>query len=139
MRTDAVCTTRTCYASGVARLAVHHPSQPMTLLSDNLTARRDSLGLSVPQVHAALNARGIDVAFSTVAGWFNGSRGVRKMEHLKALCAVLQTDLNSLGKDEIEVAEGPVDSTVIRELRDLAPAQREAVLAVIRTMKGGAI
>lgn len=108
----------------------------MTRLSENLTARRESLGLTVPQVHAALNARGIDVAFSTVAGWFNGNRGVRKMEHLKALCVVLQTDLNTLTGDEVEIAEGPVDVTVVRELRELSPAQREAVLAVIRTMRG---
>lgn len=107
----------------------------MSQLSDNLTTRREQLGLSVPQVHAALNERGFDVAFSTVAGWFNGSRGVRKMEHLKALCAILQTDLNSLTGDEIEVAEGPIDATVVRELRELTATQREAVLAVIRTMR----
>lgn len=111
------------------------PSQPMTHLSDSLTTRRESLGLSVPQVHAALNARGVDVAFSTVAGWFNGNRGVRKMEHLKALCVVLQTDLNTLMGDEVEIAEGPVDVTVVRELRELTPTQRESVLAVIRAMK----
>ncbi|HXI14752.1 MAG TPA: helix-turn-helix transcriptional regulator [Chloroflexota bacterium] len=108
----------------------------MTQVSDNLTARRESLGLSVPDVHDALLARGIEVAFSTVAGWFNGSRGVRKMENLKALCAILQTDLNGLGGDEIEVAEGPVDATVVREMRALDPVQREAVLALIRAMKG---
>lgn len=108
----------------------------MSRLSDNLLARREELRLTVPQVHAALNARGTDVAFSTVAGWFNGSRGVRKMEHLLALCAVLQTDLNTLTGDEVEVAEGPVESTIAREVRDLPPAQQEAVLALIRSMKG---
>lgn len=108
----------------------------MSQLSLNLTARRESLGLTVPDVHAQLNRRGFPVAFSTVAGWFNGSRGVRKMEHLKALCAILQTDLNTLTGDDIEVAEGPIDATVVRELRDLSQVQREAVLAVIRTMRG---
>lgn len=109
----------------------------MSQLSDNLTARRDKLGMSVPEVHAAMNRMGFDVAFSTVAGWFNGNRGVRKMEHLKALCVVLQTDLNSLGSDEIEFADGKVEASVIRELRDLTPAQQEAVLALVRSMKGG--
>lgn len=108
----------------------------MTPLARNLTARRESLDLSVPDVHEKLNRRGVDVAFSTVAGWFNGNRGVRKMEHLKALCAVLQTDLDSLTRDEIEVAEGPLDVTLVREIRELEPAQREIVLAVIRGMKG---
>jgi transcriptional regulator with XRE-family HTH domain len=108
----------------------------MTPLATNLTARREKLGLTVPEVHAELNRRGFPVAFSTVAGWFNGSRGVRKMDHLKALCAILQTDLDSLTKDEIEIAEGPVDATVVREIRELTPAQREAVLALIRSMRG---
>lgn len=107
----------------------------MSQLSINLTDRRESLGLTVPQVHVALNQRGIDVAFSTVAGWFNGSRGVGKMEHLKALCAVLQTDLNTLTDDEVEVAEGPMDATIAREVRDLPVAQKEAVLALVRSMK----
>jgi transcriptional regulator with XRE-family HTH domain len=107
----------------------------MSQLSDNLTARRESLGLSVTDVHSALNRAGFPVAFSTVAGWFNGSRGVRKMEHLKALCAVLQTDLNTLAGDEVEVAEGKVEASVVREMRELSETQREAVLALVRSMK----
>lgn len=108
----------------------------MSQLSDNLTSRRNALGMSVPEVHAALSRLGYDFAFSTVASWFNGNRGVRKMEHLKALCAVLQTDLNTLGGDEIEIAEGQVEATILRELRNVSPAQREAVLALVRSMKG---
>ena len=107
----------------------------MTLLSDNITARRKALGLSVPSVHAALVRRGIDVAFSTVAGWFNGSRGVRKMEHLKALCVVLETDMNGLTGDEAEVVEGKVEVSIARELRNVDPTQREIVLALVRSMK----
>jgi transcriptional regulator with XRE-family HTH domain len=107
----------------------------MSQLSDNLTSRREELKLSVPKVHAALNRLGYDVAASTVAGWFNGSRGVRKMEHLKALCVVLQSDLNTLAGDEVEIAEGKVEAAVVRELRDLTPAQREAILALARSMK----
>lgn len=58
------------------------------------------------------------------------------MEHLKALCVVLQTDLNALTGDEVEVAEGPVEATIAREVRALPAAQQEAVLALIRTMAG---
>ncbi len=108
----------------------------MSQLSDNLTSRRISLGMSVPDVHAALNRLGYDLAFSTVASWFNGNRRVRKMEHLKALCVVLQTDLNTLAGDEIEIADGRLESTIVRELREISPAQREAVLALVRSMKG---
>ncbi|GAB2494116.1 hypothetical protein GCM10027266_09320 [Arenimonas alkanexedens] len=59
------------------------------------------------------------------------------MEHLKALCMVLETDLSALAGDEIEVANGKVEASVLRELRELSPAQREAVLALVRSMKGG--
>lgn len=110
-------------------------SQPMSQLSDNLTSRREELKMKVPDVHAALNRLGIDVAPSTVFGWFNGSRSVRNMDHLKALCAVLQSDLNTLAGDEIEIAEGKVETSVVRELRELSPTQREAVLALVRSMK----
>lgn len=136
MRSAGVCTTRTAYAIGVARLMRQVQSQPMSQLSQNLTARRESLGLSVPEVHAALNRRGYPVAFSTVAGWFNGSRGVRSMEHLKALCEILETDMNALTGDDVEVTEGPMEATVVRDLRGLTPPQREAVLALIRSMRG---
>lgn len=108
----------------------------MSHLSDNLTNRREELGMLVEDVQAAMNRAGFDVAYSTVAGWFNGSRGVRKMEHLKALVAVLQSDLNTLAGDEVEIAEGRLESTLVRDLRDLTPAQREAVAAIVRTMKG---
>jgi transcriptional regulator with XRE-family HTH domain len=108
----------------------------MTPLARNLTARRESLGLTVREVQEELNRRGYDVPYPTVAGWFNGNRGVRSMENLKALCAVLQTDLDSLHRDEIEFADGPIEATVIREIRELEPGQKELVLAVIRGMKG---
>ena len=107
----------------------------MSKLSDNLTARREQLGLTVPQVHEELNRRGVPVAFSTVAGWFNGNRGVRNMENLKALCAVLQTDVNSV-TGEMEIVEGPVQTTIAREVAELSQVQQEAVLALIRSMKG---
>jgi transcriptional regulator with XRE-family HTH domain len=107
----------------------------MSILSANLTARRESLGLSVTDVHARLEQRGVEVAYSTVAGWFNGSRGVRGMENLKALCAVLETDMNTLTGDDIEVVEGKVEVTVARAMRELEPMQQEAVLALIRAMR----
>lgn len=91
--------------------------------------------MSVADVHVQLNKLGHDVGYSTVAGWFNGNRGVRSMEHLKALCVVLQTDLNSLTGDEVEIAEDPIDASVVREMRDLTAVQREAVLALVRSMK----
>lgn len=109
----------------------------MSALSQNLTARRESLGLTVPQVHAALTLRGINVAESTVYGWFNGSRGVRNMEHLRALVGVLQTEVDRMLGDEAEVVEGTTQVMIARELHGLSDLQMEAVLATIKAMKGG--
>ena len=82
-----------------------------------------------------MSKRGFKVAYSTVAGWFNGNRGVRSMEHLKALCAVLRTDLNALTDDEIEIAQDSGEAAFLRELRKLTPKQREAIVAIMRVMK----
>lgn len=79
--------------------------------------------------------RGVDVAESTVYSWFNGSRTVRKMDHLKALCAVLQTDLNAMGGDDIEVAEGALKVTLAREISALDEASQQLVLALVRSLK----
>lgn len=108
----------------------------MSQLARNLTSLRERLGLTVPDVHRALLARGIDVAESTVYGWFNGSRGVRKMEQLKALCAILQTDLNGLTSDEIALVEGPVPATIARETAELDEASQQLVLALVRSLRG---
>lgn len=107
----------------------------MKLLARNLKARRDALGMTVPQVQQALLLKGVDVAPSTVFGWFNGSRGIRKMEHLKALCAVLQTTINEMSADEIEVVEGPVPATIARETAELDEASQQLVLALVRSLK----
>jgi len=107
----------------------------MNSFSENLTAKRVALGLSVVQVHQELNRRGIPVAFSTVAGWFNGSRGVRNMKHLRALCDVLHTNLNEIANDGVEVMEEPKTIAIVRELESLTELQKEAVLAIVRAMK----
>lgn len=106
----------------------------MSQLARNLNTLRDALGMTVPDVHRALEARGVDVAESTVYSWFNGSRGVRKMQHLKALCAILQTDLNAIGGDEIEVTEGAVPVTIAREIAALDEASQQLVLALVRSL-----
>jgi len=107
----------------------------MSQLARNLNAQRDRLGLTVPEVHRALHLRGMDVAESTVYGWFNGSRGVRKMDHLRELCSVLQTDLNAVGGDDIEVSEGAIAVTIARETAALDEASQQLVLALVRSLK----
>lgn len=62
-----------------------------------LNARMSELHMDVRDVTAELNRRGVAVAYSTVAGWFNENRGKRwDVTELAALLAVLKTDLRTL-------------------------------------------
>lgn len=108
-------------------------SQPLSQFARNLTNRRESMGLEVKDVAAELTRRGFDVAYPTVAGWFNGSRGVRwKVDELKAVLDILQTDLQAMTDGEIEVVDGSkVKVELARRLRDLPEAQAEALLALL--------
>lgn len=108
----------------------------MSQFTDNLTARREQLGLTVPQVHQELNRRGVDVAFSTVAGWFNGSRGGRwKVEELKELLDVLQTNLEEMAGGDVELVDEPLPAAIAREVRSLSPVQQQSLLAMVKAMK----
>ena len=79
----------------------------MSTLASNLTARRKTLGMSIADVTARLNAADVQVAESTVAGWFNENRGVRwKMEQLYALVGILQTTIDEMMDGEGVVIEG---------------------------------
>jgi hypothetical protein len=111
----------------------------MSQFHSNLTARRDALGLEVADVHAELNRRGFDLAYSTVAGWFNGSRGARwRVDELRALLDILQTDLKEMA-GEAELVEKPVPAAAAREMQELTEEQQQAVLVLIRSMKGSPV
>lgn len=107
----------------------------MSALSENLNRRRTELKLTVPDVTAELQRMGIEVAYSTVAAWFNGGRKPMAMDHLKALCAVLDTSISEMAGEDPEFAQNAFESTLLEESRALAPAQREAILAIIASMR----
>ena len=106
----------------------------MKLPRSNLQARLSDLGLSVKKVHAEMNRRGHDVKYSTVAGWLNGSRGVRDMQHLRELCDILESDLDTLSAGKLELAEKPVDVAITRGAKKLPDAKKELVLALIKSL-----
>lgn len=109
----------------------------MTSFQSNLNKRRDDLKKTVDDVTAELNGRGFAVRYSTVAGWFNGSRGERwKVDELRALLDVLQTDLETMGAGEAELVEEPVPAATAREMRNLTAEQQQAILAMVRSMHG---
>ncbi len=111
-------------------------SQPLSRFALNLNARRESLGLEVKDAAAELNRRGFDLAYSSVAGWFNGNRGERwKVKELRALLDILQTDLDAMAGDEASLIEEPVPASIGRESRALTEAQQQAILAMIRSMR----
>lgn len=110
----------------------------MSKISANLTARRDALGLKNDDVLAELSRRGIERAYSTVASWFNGTRGSRwDMDELKALLDILQTDLDSITEGQVELVEEKLPAATAREMRGLTEEQQQAVLAMVRVMRGG--
>lgn len=110
-------------------------SRPVKLPKANLQARLTALSLTVREVHARLSRMGVDVAYTTVAGWFNGSRGIRDVEHMKALCTALETDLGQLSGGKAELVEEPLDIAISRESRGLTDAQKQALLLMARTMR----
>lgn len=57
------------------------------------------------------------------------------MQHLRELASILQSSIDALTGDDVEVAEGPLPATIVRELEGLSQVQKEAVLATIMAMK----
>lgn len=57
------------------------------------------------------------------------------MEHLKALCAVLETTISEMAGEDPQFAQNDFESLLLTESRSLAPEQREAVLAIVRSMR----
>lgn len=106
----------------------------MSQLSDNLTKRMHALGMDVQDVVDGLARLGVIAAYSTVAGWLNGSRGGRwKVDELKALLDVLQTDIDAMA-GSAEVVEAPIPAVIAREAQHLDEAQQQLVLAMVRSL-----
>lgn len=75
-------------------------------------------------------------ALATVGHWCNGTRRPRKMEHLAAMCQVLDLSLDDVLVQNEDEAKTAIEQKVIRGLRGLDPAQQEYVLATITMLKG---
>jgi len=106
----------------------------MSLFTDNLTARMKGLDMDLGQVTAELNRRGINVGYSTVAGWLNGNRGTRwDVKELQGLLDVLQTDLAAMA-GQAELVEAPIPAVTAKEMQKLTPAQQESILALVKAM-----
>ena len=107
----------------------------MRTLHENLAARRAALGLTIGDVHARLALKGVYLSASAVGHWFTGRGKPQKMEHLKALCEVLETSISEMAGEDPEFARNGQESVWLHDFRNMTPAQREAVLALVRSMK----
>lgn len=124
-------------ASPPATFFFMEESQPLSQFTFNLNAQRERLGLEVKDIAAELNRRGFEVAYTTVAGWFNGNRGKRwVVEELEALLDILKTDLASMA-GKAELIERPIPALTAREMESLPESQQMAILAMVRTMTEG--
>lgn len=104
----------------------------MRTLHENLEARRKELGMTIAKVHAKLALKGVNLSASTVGHWFNGRGKPREMDHLKALCEVLETSISEMAGEDPEFARNGFESTLLKEIRNMRQAQREAMLAMIK-------
>lgn len=116
-------------ASGVVTL-----SRNMRRLNEKLDELRRSLGYTYDDVHEKLEQRGINVTPAAVGHWFNGTRTPRSMKSLSALCAILETTLDAITNDEIEVADDAREMMMLKQFRAMSADQQSAMLALAATM-----
>lgn len=107
----------------------------MSTFKDNINKRAVQLGMEVKDVHAELNRRGIPVSYSTVAGWFNNTRGRRwNVEQLHALLDVLQTDLAAMA-GTAALVEKPIPAETARRMERLPLETQQAILAMVASLE----
>lgn len=56
------------------------------------------------------------------------------MQHLKALCDILQSDLDTLAGRPVELSEEPLDVAIARRAKQLPNASKELLLALIDSL-----
>lgn len=73
---------------------------------------------------------------STLSLWMSGGRTPR-VQNLRKIAEALEVEVAELWNGPEATPATPVQAAVIDEMNHLTPAQQEAVLALIRTMRGG--
>jgi transcriptional regulator with XRE-family HTH domain len=111
----------------------------MSDFTDRIDSRRKELDLSLADVVSLLQLHGVDVAYQTVASWFNGERGDRwKPSELLILLGLLQTDLAAMagnGLSELPDLSSPIYNATSRELASLTELQQVALLSLIKSFR----
>lgn len=101
----------------------------MRPLAAKLTAARKAKGMTVTEVARQMP----EVARSTVGHWFTGERQPQ-MDNLKRLAQILEVSAASLVADEPDYASTAEEKIGLQLMREMTPEQRQALLAVMKSM-----
>lgn len=108
----------------------------MRPLHETLNARRKLRGLTYEQVHEALSHKRWHKAqapsLPTVGHWFNGTRKPRHMEHLRALCDVLDLSLDEVYGMKAGEAKTETEMALLSAAREADDEDVQLALAILR-------
>jgi len=102
----------------------------MRPLAAKLTAARKAKGMTVTDVARQMP----EVARSTVGHWFTGERQPQ-MDNLRRLAQILEVSAAALVADEPDYANTSEEKMGLHMLREMSPSQRQAMLALMKSMK----
>lgn len=118
----------------------HAVSYEMRQFHEIIDQRRRDLGLTVEDVFERLEhhswPRGTKApALATVGHWFNGTRKrPRDMNHVRAICKVLDIDIaEAFGEDSLK-AETDVEQVMLKKLRKLSADDQEIAMTLIESL-----
>lgn len=115
-------------------------SQPLRMLHKILNARRKALGLTYEDVHKALNrlAWSGDAkapSLAVVGHWLNGTRRPRNMDHLRALCAVLDLSIDEATGGQPHTAATASEQLMLEAIRKLDEPSIQLLLAMAQGLR----
>lgn len=107
--------------------------------ASNINTRRLQLDMTYEDVYARLSERAWSErvkppSLSAVGNWFNGHRRPRHMEHLRALCEVLQMSVDDALEGEAQPVTA-IESELLAAARELSDVQQQALLALAHAMR----
>lgn len=118
-------------------------SHAMRQFHEIIDQRRKDKDLTVEQVcdlmDRALSAQGKKPpALASVGHWFNGTRRLpRNMDHLRALCDVLDMQVGEAMGDKPMEAKTALEQVILQKARPLSERDQEMLIAIIDRMVAG--
>lgn len=115
-------------------------SQLMRRFHETINLRRIELKLTYEDVLAKLSELAwpphVDPpSLPTVGHWFNGTRRPRDMEHLKALCDVLQMSIDEAVRGEPAKTVTAEERVMLDIMRDLGTDEAQSLLGIAAALR----